>query len=205
MDSNKRRLLKVATVLFAKKGYAEVSTREICEKANINLGGISYHFGGKEGLCLAVVEEFMKKLVRSFQQIQIPQEAEPITKEKLTEYFTQFIKTLIEIRISFPEAEILSYHRLFHEIPEMKNVVEKTLDPVFNDFTKLLSAAKRQNLIAADFNSRSFLVLMIKSIWGYISVQSHVELLWNEAYRLPQDKKEFTEFLVSLLTRGVYV
>ena len=50
-------LIAAAIPLFARKGLHGVSVRELARAAGINLSMISYHFGGKEGLYAAVVEE----------------------------------------------------------------------------------------------------------------------------------------------------
>lgn len=58
MDMDTRaKLMEVATPLFATKGFAAVSVRELTEAAQINVSAISYHFNGKEGLYKAVLEE----------------------------------------------------------------------------------------------------------------------------------------------------
>ena len=49
------RLLTEASRIFAEKGYAKASTREICVAAGLNVAAIHYHFGGKEGLYRAVL------------------------------------------------------------------------------------------------------------------------------------------------------
>jgi TetR/AcrR family transcriptional regulator len=50
-------LIKVATPLFAEKGFNGVSVREIANSAGVNVSMISYYFGGKEGLYGAVLNE----------------------------------------------------------------------------------------------------------------------------------------------------
>ena len=50
-------LVAAATPLFARKGLHGVSVRELARAAGVNLAMVSYHFGGKEGLYAAVVEE----------------------------------------------------------------------------------------------------------------------------------------------------
>ncbi len=50
----RNRLLDAALALFAEKGYAKTSTREIALAAQINIASISYYFGDKEGLYKAV-------------------------------------------------------------------------------------------------------------------------------------------------------
>lgn len=49
-------LIAAATDAFAAHGFDAVSTREIAARASANQALINYHFGGKEGLYLAVFE-----------------------------------------------------------------------------------------------------------------------------------------------------
>lgn len=51
------RLLDAALVLFADKGYAKTSTREIALAAQVNVASISYYFGDKAGLYRAVFSD----------------------------------------------------------------------------------------------------------------------------------------------------
>ena len=44
----KDKLLAAGTELFAKKGFAGVSIRELAEAAGVNSALISYHFGGRK-------------------------------------------------------------------------------------------------------------------------------------------------------------
>jgi AcrR family transcriptional regulator len=48
------RLLDAGLALFADKGFADTSTREIALRAQVNVAAISYYFGDKEGLYRAV-------------------------------------------------------------------------------------------------------------------------------------------------------
>ena len=45
----RNRLLDAALALFAEKGFAKTSTREIAAAAQVNIASISYYFGDKEG------------------------------------------------------------------------------------------------------------------------------------------------------------
>ena len=46
----RNRLLDAALPLFAEKGFAKTSTREIARAAQVNIAAISYYFGDKAGL-----------------------------------------------------------------------------------------------------------------------------------------------------------
>lgn len=52
----RRRILDAAVVLFAEKGYASTSVREIVDRAGVTKPVLYYHFGNKEGLLQAIID-----------------------------------------------------------------------------------------------------------------------------------------------------
>jgi AcrR family transcriptional regulator len=56
-DKTRKRIIDAAGELAAERGFANVSTRAVAERAGENLGSIHYHFGSKEGLFREVVGE----------------------------------------------------------------------------------------------------------------------------------------------------
>ena len=55
-DATRAALINAATEVFARSGFEAVGTREIATAAGVHPALIGYHFGGKEGLYLAVFE-----------------------------------------------------------------------------------------------------------------------------------------------------
>jgi AcrR family transcriptional regulator len=51
------KLIEIGIKLFATKGFAAVSVRELTVAAQINISAISYYFNGKEGLYQTILEE----------------------------------------------------------------------------------------------------------------------------------------------------
>ncbi len=58
----RRRLLRAAAELFAREGYDAVSVDAIGEAAGRTSGSVYAHFGGKQGLLLALLEGFQDDL-----------------------------------------------------------------------------------------------------------------------------------------------
>ncbi|MEZ5285079.1 MAG: CerR family C-terminal domain-containing protein [Vicinamibacterales bacterium] len=56
----RERLVTVAADLFADRGFQRVTVREICAAAGANVAAVNYHFGDKEGLYRAVVQEAIR-------------------------------------------------------------------------------------------------------------------------------------------------
>lgn len=52
-------ILDAAEFLFAEKGFAETSLRNITSEAGVNLAAVNYHFGSKEKLIQAVFARFL--------------------------------------------------------------------------------------------------------------------------------------------------
>jgi len=55
----KTRILDVAEGLFAERGYAATSLRDITGAADANLAAVNYHFQSKEGLLSAIFERYV--------------------------------------------------------------------------------------------------------------------------------------------------
>lgn len=53
------RILDTAEVLFAERGFAETSLRNITSKARVNLAAVNYHFGSKKSLIQAVFSRYL--------------------------------------------------------------------------------------------------------------------------------------------------
>ena len=51
-------LVSAAAEMFAEKGYRATTFQDVAERAGISRGSIPWHFGNKEGLLEAVVDDF---------------------------------------------------------------------------------------------------------------------------------------------------
>jgi AcrR family transcriptional regulator len=57
-------LLDAATATLVQTGYAQLSLRAVADRAGVPVSQIHYHFGGKEGLLLGVLEEQNAQLLQ---------------------------------------------------------------------------------------------------------------------------------------------
>jgi AcrR family transcriptional regulator len=58
-EDTRRRILETALAIFAAQGYEGTSTRQLAERAGVNLPAIQYYFGSKEGLYRAVIGDIV--------------------------------------------------------------------------------------------------------------------------------------------------
>ena len=83
------KIMDAATPLFAQKGFAGVSVKEIAEAAGVNIALISYHFGGKENLYSTILEtqfELVDKIISLIRK----EEHCPI--EKMRRFSQEYVK-----------------------------------------------------------------------------------------------------------------
>ncbi|WP_059008217.1 TetR/AcrR family transcriptional regulator [Streptomyces specialis] len=58
-QESRRLLLDAAAGLFAERGYRQTTFADIAERSGVSRGSIPWHFGNKEGLLAAVVEDVL--------------------------------------------------------------------------------------------------------------------------------------------------
>ncbi len=68
----REQLVAAATRIFAAKGYAAATTREICEAAGVNIAAIHYYFGDKEGLYRAALLQPIEEMTAAFGRFDDP-------------------------------------------------------------------------------------------------------------------------------------
>jgi AcrR family transcriptional regulator len=62
-DNTKDRILDAGRHCLLDEGYAGLSTRRVAAEAGVPLSQIHYHFGGKEGMILALLEREDRRLI----------------------------------------------------------------------------------------------------------------------------------------------
>jgi AcrR family transcriptional regulator len=62
-EATRTRILQAAGELFAAVGYAEASNKAVAAKAEVDLASINYHFGSRNGLYLAVLDEARRRFL----------------------------------------------------------------------------------------------------------------------------------------------
>ncbi len=111
------RLIEASLPLFATKGYAAVSFKEISEAAGVNSALINYYFKSKEGLYEAVLEAQFSKFQKLFLETDWLQVEPP-------ERIRRFIMNFAQLHRTNPYIRRLMTSELNHP------------SPFFDDFAK---------------------------------------------------------------------
>jgi TetR/AcrR family transcriptional regulator len=115
-EATKEALLRAGTELFARYGFDGVRVEAIARKAGVNKALISYHFGGKRKLYLAILSLTFREVAASAEQlVRSPGPAPDLLKA----FVRGFHDLVVKRRPSFPALllrEVLSQQRLPQEI-----------------------------------------------------------------------------------------
>jgi AcrR family transcriptional regulator len=93
----RQRLIDSAARLFAERGFAKVTVREICRSAHANVAAINYHFGGKQGLYDEVVQSAIRTMHGTTEEIQKLGEGCP-AEEQLRIFVKIFLTRVVQAR-----------------------------------------------------------------------------------------------------------
>ena len=85
----KERLLEAAERLFAMRGYAGLTLREVGEEARANVAAANYHFGSKEGLIMEVLRQRVAPVnaerLRMLKEAKVRASGEPLRPDEIFE------------------------------------------------------------------------------------------------------------------------
>ena len=62
-DATVRHIIAQAGALFAERGYADTTSKAICEAASVNMAAVNYHFGSRDGLYLVLLKEVHREVM----------------------------------------------------------------------------------------------------------------------------------------------
>lgn len=120
-------LLETAGQVFAEQGYARATSKEICERANANIAAVNYHFGSKDGLYAAVLEEAHARLV-SIDIVRHVARGKASTADKLRRLLTQIVGEIAKRDQGAWELRVLS-RELMAPTPLLDRVMANQVAP----------------------------------------------------------------------------
>lgn len=93
--TTRQHILETAAELFAQKGYAYTTSKEICHASNANIAAVNYHFGSKDGLYNEVLLAMHDRLI-TLDALNDIAHGQLAAKEKLIAVFDELMKNIIE-------------------------------------------------------------------------------------------------------------
>jgi len=133
----KSRIIEAAIQAFSIDGYEGASTRQIAAIAGENQGLITYHFGNKENLWRAAVDELFGGFRGQLEtRAEALADADPATRIRLLVYF------LVRYAAEHPEQMQLMVQEGKDDSPRTTWLVDRHIEPMFAFFTEVVRDAQ---------------------------------------------------------------
>lgn len=88
-------VLEAAGQVFAERGFAQATSKEICARAGANSAAVNYYFGGKESLYEEVLVEAHRQMV-SLEDLDVIIASADTPEEKLRAFLQRMLQTAMD-------------------------------------------------------------------------------------------------------------
>ncbi len=122
--------------IFAAKGYAAASTREICQAAGVNVAAIHYYFGDKEGLYRAILTEPIAAIAGEFGAF-----ADPALTyaDAVRQVLQPFVAMALEAEARSPHVHRLHLRELLEPSAVFREIVTQVVAPQHDALAGLIA------------------------------------------------------------------
>lgn len=105
-QATRQQILEIAGQVFAERGFANTTSKEICARSQANAAAVNYHFEGKDGLYTAVLLEAHQRIM-SLETLEALSTSELSGPDKLRRLIAELLGSLGSPRLAWP-AKVLA-------------------------------------------------------------------------------------------------
>ncbi len=186
-NSTRQKLIDAALELFTSLGVTETTTKAVAELAQVNEVTLFRHFGNKQGLMLAVMEE-SAAFKQPGELLQIPA---PV--DSLGEAVSQYAKSYLDAAAQAPELLLSLIGEARHYPPENRQALGKGINEANSYVAKYLAAAMEKSPDCG-LTPEKLASMLNTALLGYSVIENTCteQQLWS-------DRTEFIDHLGLLL------
>jgi TetR/AcrR family transcriptional regulator, regulator of cefoperazone and chloramphenicol sensitivity len=185
----REQLVAAATRIFAAKGYAPATTREICVAA------IHYYFGDKEGLYRAVLMRPITEMAEAFGRFDDPALS---FEESMRMFLGPFLGDLSQSADCSDglDAQVMRVHlrEMIDPSKVFQEVIEQIVVPAHNALAKVI--ARHCGLTRADADIHQLAFALVAMAHDYCMSRDFMKMLAPDVLNRPQAKKTILDRLV---------
>ena len=138
----KPKISEIALHLFAERGYAAVSMRQIASKVGLQVGALYNYFPDKQTILSELLINHMENLLQTWNRQTLPEKS-----DKLLKFFVNFH---IEYHLNRPEEVFIAYMELRNLNPDNFKKIEKLRNKYELILSKILSDGVNKNLFTCE-------------------------------------------------------
>jgi AcrR family transcriptional regulator len=158
-SDTRERILVAALQAFAEKGFDGATTREIAARADVNLGLLQYHFGGKPKLWRAAVDRAFAEL-RSVLETVLADPGAADERERLR----RLLRGFVHFVAAHPEFVRMMHDEGKRRGPRMRWLVDRHVRPLYEVTGTLLRRAQERGLLPGGVDPIHFHYVLAGSV-----------------------------------------
>jgi len=195
ISRTQRQILAAALELFAEKGYEEVGTREIAERAGVAEGTLFHNFVNKNGILDAIMHPIVKNILPTMLNT-----LDQAVLDKESHTLEAFIVALVTDRVAFVArnraslAVILS--QFFNNKQDRAAVLGMVSPVILTQANQAMDRLKATGELV-DWPNKMILQLVFSTLGGYLVEQ----VLYPERNQL--NRQQTTQYLSDFLVNGL--
>jgi len=178
MENNKEKILGAALLLSLRKGFSNVSIKEIQELSGFAAGSIYYHFKDKDEILEQMVKTFIignsdeyKRVVRNFEG-SFPEKIEFVLKYISRSF--DFEKIYSQYSLDNNNFTCNDYYEMvssiYHQHPEIKYLYHGLHDGLYELYYELVQEAIEKKEIRDDLDIREMTIFVQTIAKGYLDL-----------------------------------
>ena len=154
----RERLLLAGLTLFSQLGLEGVRTRQLSEAAGVNQSAIPYHFGGKEGVYAAVLEQTAQDIAARLDLPDAPPATARVAATQLEALMRGFATALLDSEASAARSLLLAREQL-QPTPKFEAIHAGLFMPLHEAVTERVAAIRREAPDSRDSILRAHAIL----------------------------------------------
>ncbi|MFQ5667245.1 MAG: TetR/AcrR family transcriptional regulator [Candidatus Binatia bacterium] len=194
--STKARILAAAEEVFATKGFAGASTREIATRARVNISSLHYHWESKETLYFAVFQSIYDRILDLVRR-SIPARADEVTPGR--QVIEEAMGTLFDFFADHPNVPKLLVRRLLEDEQSDVDIEGNILVPawrLFASWTKELNGDRLKQL-----DSQLFMFSVHSVLLLFLLDSRHFTSLLGGSVYTPGVRQRVRAHIISLVQK----
>lgn len=193
-SSTKARILATAEEVFAAKGFAGASTREIASKAGVNISSLHYHWESKETLYFAVFQSIYDRildLVRTSipDRLDSPKAGRAVVEASMGALFDFFA--------DHPSVPKLMIRRLLENDEGEAQIEHDILVPAWRTFAGWMQEHSGRQL--DELESNLFMLTLHGVLLLYLLDSRHFTSLLGGSIRAPEIRRRVRTYITDLV------
>jgi AcrR family transcriptional regulator len=160
MSSTKERIVETAIGLFNRRGFVNVTMRDLAQELGISLGNVTYHFNRKDDLIAAIHQQLIDERNAMLETVQLTPSIANINAQllpllELYERYRFFYLDIMEVMRAYPDIAERHREHIANQIRYIRAIIDYSVGS-----GNMLSESKR-----GQYDSLAETVCLMLTFW----------------------------------------